>query len=149
MTTPADPNDPFAPPSGSAPPPSQPPAWGTPPPGYGPPPSAPPPGYGPPPGFPPPGYGQGQGVPTTNTLAIVAFVTTFLCTPAGLVCGILALGQIKKSGEQGRGLALAAVILSSLVIVGSILAIAAVFALGTALESDFTSTCVTSDGLPC
>jgi hypothetical protein len=155
VTTPPDPNDPFAPPpSGSVPPPSPPeaPAWGAPAPG------SPPPGYGTPPGYPPPAYGQsyGYGPPSdpsrTNTLAIVAFVTTFLCTPAGLICGFLALSQIKKSGEQGRGLALAAVILSGLFLVVSVVFFLAVLAFGTVASSEFSeisSTCVTSDGYPC
>ncbi|HUR15187.1 MAG TPA: DUF4190 domain-containing protein [Mycobacteriales bacterium] len=108
MTTP---QDPFAA-SGD-----QPPREGQqpPPPGYG----APPPGY--PPGYPPPfgqsPYGQqpyGQqpygGGQKTNTMAIVGFILTLVvCPPIGAVLCFIALGQIKRTGEGGRGLALAGV----------------------------------------
>jgi hypothetical protein len=129
MTSPQDPQDPFQPPPAGSPPPpagSPPPlpAYGAPPPGYGP----PPPGYG------PPGYGAARG---TNTLAIISLVGAFICTPAGLVCGIIALNQIKQTGEQGRGLAVAGVIISAL----SIVAIIAIVALGIAFG---TSSCTTT-----
>ena len=65
------------------------------------------PGYGAPayPAAPP------QASPSTSTLAIVAFVRSFVVALAGIVCGHIALSQIKRSGEGGRGLALAAVII--------------------------------------
>jgi hypothetical protein len=47
----------------------------------------------------------------TNTLAIIALIAAFLVPPAGIVCGHLALGQIKKSGEAGHGLAVAGTVL--------------------------------------
>ena len=47
----------------------------------------------------------------TNVLAIVAFVLSFVVTVGGIVCGHVALRQIKRTGEQGRGLALAATVL--------------------------------------
>ncbi|GAA4739857.1 hypothetical protein GCM10023328_21180 [Modestobacter marinus] len=81
------------------------------PPGYGTP-SYGPPGYGPP-GYGPPGYGPGWRR-STNQLAIVALVATFLLAPVGLVLGLVARGQIRRSGEQGDGLALAAVIVGGL-----------------------------------
>ena len=43
----------------------------------------------------------------TNPLAIVALVAAFVVPPAGIVCGHIALGRIRASGEQGRELALA------------------------------------------
>lgn len=94
--------------------------------GYGRPASVPAPGYGPaayppaPPapygnqGYPqqPPPYGwYAMQQPRTNTLAIVAFVSTFFVSLAGVVMGHLALGQIKRTGESGRGLAIAALVL--------------------------------------
>src|SRR4051812_4781748 len=83
------------------------PAYG-PPPGYGP----PPPGYGPPPpGYPPyPVYG-----PPTNPLAIAALVCALTIAPVGLGLGIAARRQIRRTGEQGDGLALAAVIIGGIV----------------------------------
>lgn len=63
-------------------------------------------------------YGQyGGNVPQqrgTNTLSIIALVLTFVFSPAGLICGIIARGQIKRSGEEGSGLALASIIVSSI-----------------------------------
>lgn len=54
----------------------------------------------------------------TNTMAIVGFVCSLIISPLGLIFGIIALGQIKKSGERGRGWATAAVIIGA---VGTIL----------------------------
>jgi hypothetical protein len=116
-----EPQDPFAPPPGPPPPlpPGQepPPVWGGPPPGYGP----PPPGYGPPPpgyGPPPPGYG-GWGPPQrrTNGLAIASMVCgivgCFYGIPAivAIVLGFVARNQIKQSHQEGKGMALAGIIL--------------------------------------
>lgn len=89
--------------------PGQPGPYGTPypPQGY------PPAGY-PPPGYPPP-YGAYPAAPRTNVLAIVSIVcsvaglATGLSAIAGIICGHLALNQIKQSGEQGRGLAIAGI----------------------------------------
>jgi hypothetical protein len=46
-----------------------------------------------------------------NTLAILAFVLVWPTVIVGLVLGHIALSQIKRTGERGRGLALAAVII--------------------------------------
>ncbi len=70
--------------------------------------------YYPPP--PPPGR-------PTNTMAIVSLVCAFVFAPAGLVCGFIARKQIKLSGEDGDGLALAGIIISAIQIVIGILAI--------------------------
>jgi hypothetical protein len=48
---------------------------------------------------------------TTNTLAIVSFVGSFFVSLVGIICGHIALVQIKRSGEKGRGFALAGVII--------------------------------------
>lgn len=47
----------------------------------------------------------------TNTLAIVSLVGSFFIGLVGIICGHIALGQIKKRGEGGRGLALAGTII--------------------------------------
>lgn len=66
--------------------------------------TAPPP-YGGYPPYPPP-------VPRpTNALAIAALVSAFVFAPLGIVFGHLSLGQIKRTGEDGRGLALAGLII--------------------------------------
>ena len=106
---------------GYAPPPYPDPfSYGTPsypPPQYG----TPPPGYGPPPaGYPAPNYAGAYGQPRqkTNSLAIASLVASvigilpFVCgvgSIIGIVLGVVALNQIKTSGEGGRGLAIAGI----------------------------------------
>jgi hypothetical protein len=48
--------------------------------------------------------------PPMNTLAILALVLSFVVSIGGIVCGHLALAQIKRTGESGRELALAGLI---------------------------------------
>ncbi|WP_439593186.1 DUF4190 domain-containing protein [Microbacterium sp.] len=97
-----------------------PPAYGTAPaaqgPGSYPPPyQAAPPAYG----AAAPAYGYGQAQPKTNTLAIVSLVASivgflwilpFIGNLAGVITGHISLKQIKQTGEGGRGMALAGVI---------------------------------------
>ncbi|HEU4807677.1 MAG TPA: DUF4190 domain-containing protein [Homoserinimonas sp.] len=47
----------------------------------------------------------------TNRLAIASVIVVFLFSPMGLILGHVALSQIGRTGERGRGLALAAVVL--------------------------------------
>ena len=56
-----------------------------------------------------------------NTLAIVGFVLAFVVNIAGVVVSFIALSQIKKTGERGRGLAIAGIIIGLLSIVLGIL----------------------------
>jgi hypothetical protein len=72
----------------------------------------PPPGYG----YPPPAYGQpySYGPPPTNPTAIAALVLAFVFPPAAIFLGISARRQIRRTGEQGDGLALTGVILGSI-----------------------------------
>ncbi len=93
---------------------------------------SPPPGqqhYGPQPPYPPyqQPYPPYPPAPPTNGLAIAslvcgiaAFVTGITCIPA-IICGHLARRQIRQTGEQGAGLALAGLILGY---VGTVLFIA-------------------------
>jgi len=48
----------------------------------------------------------------TNTMAVLSLVFAFVFTPLGVVFGHIARGQIKRTGEQGDGLALAGLIIS-------------------------------------
>lgn len=108
----------YLPPGGYLPPasgaPSEYPVPGTPS-GY------PAPGYGTPPGYPPPGYGApypgsyfnpGQ-AQKTNVLAVTALVLALLgllfwpLGVAAVILGVVALSQIKSTGEAGHGLAVA------------------------------------------
>ena len=47
----------------------------------------------------------------TNNLAIVALVTGFCCSIAAVITGHIALGQIRRTGEDGKGLAVAGLVL--------------------------------------
>lgn len=47
----------------------------------------------------------------TSALAVIAFVLAFTVPPGAIVCGHVALAQLRRSGEQGRGFALAATIM--------------------------------------
>ena len=48
----------------------------------------------------------------TNTLAIVSFVSSFVIAIVGIVTGHMALRQIRRTGEGGRGLAIAGLVIS-------------------------------------
>jgi Domain of unknown function (DUF4190) len=94
-------------------PPTQP--WsGSPPPPPGPPPpygqqwgAPPPPGYFPPPMYPPPR--------PTNTMAIVALVCAFTFPPLAIIFGHIALSQIRRNGDEGKGLAVAGLVIGYVV----------------------------------
>ncbi|MFF7866886.1 DUF4190 domain-containing protein [Streptomyces qaidamensis] len=84
----------------------------------------PPPGspYGPPSADRPQAYGpygpagRPYGTPVSvNALAVAALVLGVLCflPAAGLVLGLIALRQIRRSGQSGRGMAIAGSVLSS------------------------------------
>ncbi|GGA57435.1 hypothetical protein GCM10011490_03990 [Pseudoclavibacter endophyticus] len=85
-------NDPYGQPNQVQPGPPPPPAYGAPAPG---------------------GYPGASPAPaqSTNTMAIIALVSSFFISIAGIICGHIALNQIKKTGEQGRGLAMAGLII--------------------------------------
>ncbi|MCU1569638.1 MAG: hypothetical protein JWR33_379 [Naasia sp.] len=61
--------------------------------------------------------------PGYNVLAIISLVTAFFVSLAAIITGHIALGQIKKTGEKGRGLAIAGLILGYAGIVAGIIAI--------------------------
>lgn len=52
----------------------------------------------------------------TSGLAVAALVMAFFVPPVGLVLAIVALVQLKKSKESGKGIATAALVVSSLLI---------------------------------
>ena len=55
---------------------------------------------------------QGYSNPQWNVLAILSVVFLFVLMPASLVFGILALSEIKKTGERGKALAIASICVS-------------------------------------
>ena len=56
-------------------------------------------------------YGYQPPAPPTNIFAIVSLVSAFFIAVVAIITGHIALSQIKKTGEQGRGLALAGLII--------------------------------------
>ena len=60
----------------------------------------------------------------TNTLAIVSLVTSLIgISLAGIICGHIAMSQIKRTGEQGQGMALAGTIIGYVGMVFSVIAV--------------------------
>jgi hypothetical protein len=59
----------------------------------------------------------------TNVLAIISLVAAFVFPLAGIVTGHIAMSQIRKTGEQGQGLAKAGLILSYVFVALGIIAI--------------------------
>jgi len=74
----------------------------------------------------------GPPAPHTNTLAIVSLVTGFCCSIAAVITGHMALGQIRRTGEAGRGLAVAGLILGYVSIGFTALALAFLLIFGVA-----------------
>lgn len=133
MTYPNDPNQPPPYPGGH----------GGDPPGPWYPPQQPPPQY-PQYGQPEPyGYGSYPQQPArgTDKMAIASIITSgvglLLCSiacPVGAILGHVALGRIKQSGEEGRGLALAGIIIGW---VGTVLLLAVAAFVIPALVAEF------------
>ena len=75
--------------------------------------------YGVPPPPPPYGYGWGPQTPPpgTNGMAIAGFVLAFFCTPLGIVFSAIGLSQTNRTGQSGRGLAIAGLVISIVSIV--------------------------------
>jgi peptidyl-prolyl cis-trans isomerase B (cyclophilin B) len=71
-----------------------------------------PPPYG---AYPPPSAYPDYPAPpqprNTNAMAIVSLITAFLFAPLGILFGHLSLSQIKKTGDDGRGIAIAGLII--------------------------------------
>ena len=122
MTDPQNPASTPPPSDGTVPP--APPAYPTsptpPPAAYGQQPyaSAPPSAYGAPPAGPVPG----------KTLGIVAFILSFFVQLIALILGIVALVQSRKAGQK-NGWALAAIIISSVLLVIGVIVLIIVFAI--------------------
>lgn len=92
---------------------------------------------------PPPAYGQQQypqqppaapqvqvvyAAPRpTNTMSILALIFAFVFSPLGVVFGHIGLSQIKRTGEQGRGLAIAGLVIGYLGIAVIVLYLALIF----------------------
>jgi len=76
----------------------------------------------------------------TNTLAIVALILGIVVPIGGIICGHIALGQIKRTGENGRGLALAGTIIGYvLTVLGILLTIGYIVAIAAIMNSGATA----------
>ena len=68
-------------------------------------------------------YASAPTGPKTNTLAIISLVLAFVVSLGAVICGHIALSQIKQTGENGRGLALAGLILGYVGLVSTFMVI--------------------------
>ena len=66
-------------------------------------------------------YGQQPGPDRYNVLAIVSFISSFFISLVAVITGHIALSQIGKTGEKGRGLAIAGLVLGYLGILSGII----------------------------
>lgn len=83
-------------------------------------------------------YNTGAMAPAqkTNTLAIVALVGSFFISLVGIICGHIALKQINETGEGGRGLAMAGLIIGYIgLAIGIIYVIIMLATLGAVMNS--------------
>ena len=134
----------YPPPGGYPPPGNYPPPGSYPPPGYSPYPT----GYQPYPGGYPPYDPYGTGRPTgTNGKAIGAFVTSmvslalcgcFIPSLVGLVLGIVAMAETKRTGQDGRGMAIAAVVIGAVTLVAGVFVIILAFSDPSIFEPDYS-----------
>lgn len=60
-----------------------------------------------------------RGKPKFESIAIVAFVFSFLIGIVGLVLGIVALNRIKRRGTRGRGLAISSIVISIVLVLAA------------------------------
>ncbi|WP_166982768.1 DUF4190 domain-containing protein [Paramicrobacterium fandaimingii] len=94
---------------------------------------------------PPPAPNPYQGAPAPqdkwNVLSIVSFVGSLIgFSIIAAVLGFVSLSQIKKTGEKGRGLALAAVIIGLIaVVIQIIVIIVAITAIGAASTIEYST----------
>jgi hypothetical protein len=114
----------------------------TPPPAYAPPAA---PAYGSAPAAPAAYSAEGYGVPSAgekyNVLAIISLVSAFFVSLAAVICGHIALSQIKKTGEKGRGLAIAGLVLGYLGLIAGVIIIALfIVAWIAAINSGYSTT---------
>jgi hypothetical protein len=96
------------------------------------------PAYGAPAAYGQQSYGQPVAAEKYNVLAIVSLISAFFVSLVAIITGHIALSQIKKTGEKGRGLALAGTILGYVGFVAGIIVVIAYIALIAAGISDGT-----------
>jgi hypothetical protein len=96
--------------------------------------------YQPSPPSPSPYTGTPDPTQRTNVLAIIALILGIVIPIGGIICGPIALGQIKRTGENGRGLALAGLIIGiAFTLIGLIAIIAYIALIAAAVNAGYTS----------
>jgi hypothetical protein len=85
-----------------------------------------------------PAYAPAPAAGRTNVLAIVALILGIVIPIGGIICGPIALSQIKRTGESGRGLAIAGIIIGAVVILFYII-LAIVVAVAAASSASLNS----------
>lgn len=141
------PPDPAAAPGSYPPPPGYPPSAGEGVPPYPPPPYGTSPAYGSPPGYgtqppygTPPTYGgypspAGQ---STDGVSVTALVTGLLqLNVVALVLGIVGLNRVRRTGNQGRGMAIAGIVLGGLQTLAIIVVVVLFVGLGVRAAGDW------------
>ena len=92
-----------------------------------------------------PAYGQNGAYPQPygqapadkyNVLAIVSLVSAFFISLVAIITGHIALSQIKKTGEKGRGLAIGGLVLGYLGVLAGIIVIIVWFVVIVAAVND-------------
>lgn len=77
--------------------------------------------------------------PRTNSFAITSFVLAFFATIISIVFGHIALSQIKRTGEKGRGLALSGLWISYLQIVAAIVTVGIILGISISAQNAYKS----------
>lgn len=83
--------------------------------------------------------------PKTNTLAVLSLVFSFFFQLVGLILGIIALKQIKEKGEEGRGLAIAGIIISIVGMVFTLILLTLIIIGGVAANTELNDNAANSD----
>lgn len=78
-----------------------------------------------------------QKVQVSNTMALVGFVMSFFNSLIGLIFSIIGMNQIKKTGEPGKGFALAGIIISAVSLVLTILIVIIYFIILLGIAASF------------
>lgn len=91
----------------------------------------------------PPQYQSAPAQAPLNVLSLVSFIGSFFISLVGIICGHIALSQIKKTGERGRGFAIAGLIIGYaaivLTIIFIIIAIVAAASMTSTLEAELST----------
>lgn len=85
----------------------------------------------------------------TNIFCILGLIFTFCLQPLGLIFSIIGMVQTKKSGEGGRGLAIAGLVISIVQVVIIIAAFAMGFAIWPELKDEIKNSTACTQATEC